>query len=433
MNKWIIALGALLLSSIATAQQTAIVGGKVHTMGPMGTIENGAVLINNGNIVSVVSADDVPEGYTVIDASGKVVTPGLFGALTSIGLVEVGMSAGSVDSSVVFGKERANPVSSVGAALDVQYGFNPDSTLIPISRVEGVTSAATGIGRGDYMFSGQGAIASLSGDADSLIKTNAFMHVDVSSNVSDSHGGSRAALWVAIEQSFAEARSILQTKGFAAYMPKMEWHGMTTRPDAEALLKVVNGKMPLLFTADRASDIRQVIAFKKRNSTISVVLVNAMEGWRVADELAKANIPVILNPENNLPGGFDQIGATLANAGRLHKAGVIVSIGMNTHNIRLATQHAGNAVANGMPWEAGLASLTINPARTYGVDSLLGSLEKGKQADVVIWSGDPLEVTTHAETVFIKGKQMSTDSRQHKLRDRYMNLRNDTPMTHVRP
>ncbi|MDM7860383.1 amidohydrolase family protein [Alteromonas sp. ASW11-36] len=433
MNKKILAIGAMLLSSIAAAQQTAIVGGTVHTMGPMGTVENGAVLINDGKIVSVVSADAVPSSYTQVNATGKIVTPGLFGALTSLGLVEVGMSAGSVDSSVVHGEERENPVSSVGAALDVQYGFNPDSTLIPISRVEGVTAAATGISYGDYMFNGQGAVASLSGEFDSLIRANAFMHVDVSSNVSDSHGGSRAALWVAIEQSFAEAASIRQVTGFAAYMPRMEWHGMTTRPDAEALLHVLNGKMPLLFTADRAADIMQVVAFKKRNPTVDVVLVNAVEGWRVAEALAEARIPVILNPENNLPGGFDQIGATLTNAARLHQAGVQVSIGMETHNIRLATQHAGNAVANGLPWQAGLASLTINPARIYGVDELLGSLEPGKQADVVIWSGDPLEVTSHAEAVFIEGEQMSTDTRQHKLRDRYMNLNSDKPMTHVRP
>lgn len=433
MKNWILLLSALVFSPLTFANQIAIVGGTIHTMGPMGTIENGVVLIENGTVSAVLTEEAVPEGYTTIDATGKVVTPGLFGALTSIGLVEVGMSAGSVDSSVVHGKERANPVSSVGAALDVQYGFNPDSTLIPISRVEGVTSVATGISRGDYMFNGQGAIASLNGKPDSLLKSNAFMHVDVSNNVSDSHGGSRAALWVALEQSFAEARSILQVKGFAAYMPRMEWHGMTTRPDAEALLRVINGDMPLLFTADRAADIRQVIAFKKRNPTISVVIVNAVEGWRVADELADANIPVILNPENNLPGGFDQIGATLANAGRLHQAGVSVSIGMETHNIRLATQHAGNAVANGLPWQAGLASLTINPARIYGVDNLLGSLETGKTADVVVWSGDPLEVTSHAEQVIIKGELMSMESRQHKLRDRYMKQTNDKPMTHVRP
>ncbi|MFC3121404.1 amidohydrolase family protein [Agaribacter flavus] len=433
MKKWMLVVGTMLFSFVATAKPIAIVGGTVHTMGPMGTLENAVVLIDDGKIVLITSKSAVPDDYILIDASGKIVTPGLFGALTSLGLVEVGMSAGSIDSSVVHGEERANPVSSVGAALDVQYGFNPDSTLIPISRVEGITAAATGISRGDYMFNGQGAIVSLSGHFDSLIKTNAFMHVDVSSNVSDSHGGSRAALWVSIEQSFAEAASIRKVSGFAAYMPRMEWHGMTTRPDAEALLSVLNGNMPLLFTADRAADILQVVKFKERNPSINVVLVNAVEAWRVAEALAQADIPVILNPENNLPGGFDQLGATLTNAARLHTAGVQVSIGMETHNIRLATQHAGNAVANGLPWHAGLASLTINPARIYGVDELLGSLEPGKQADVVVWSGDPLEVTSHAEVVFIKGEQMSNETRQHKLRDRYMKLNQQTPMTHVRP
>ncbi|WP_034474045.1 amidohydrolase family protein [Aestuariibacter salexigens] len=428
MKKWIIALSAMMACATASAQQIAIVGGTVHTMGPMGSVENGAVLIRDGSIQSVVNADAVPEGYEVIDAAGKVVTPGLFGASTSLGLVEVGMSAGTVDSSVVFGETQTAPVSNVGAALDVQYGINPDSTLIPVSRVEGVTSAATGIGRGEYLFSGQGAVITLSGGADSVLKPKAFMHVDVSNNISERHGGSRAALWVMLNEVLGEAKAAPARLG-----PTSEWHGITTRADAAALKAVVAGNMPLLVTADRASDIRLVIDLKKRNPQMNVVLVNAVEGWRVANELAAANIPVILDPENNLPGSFDQLGATLANAGRLHKAGVAVSIGMDTHNIRLATQHAGNAVANGLPWEAGLAAVTINPARIYGVADQVGSLESGKRADIVVWSGDPLEVTSHAEHVFINGEHMGTESRQHKLRDRYKNLASDVPMTHVRP
>ena len=143
-------------------------------------------------------------------------------------------------------------------------------------------------------------------------------------------------------------------------------------------------------------------------------------------------MPVILNPENNLPGGFDQIGATLENAARLHKAGVLIAIGMDTHNIRLAPQHTGNAVANGLPHAAGIAALTLNIAKIFGLDDTLGSLEPGKEASLVIWSGDPLEVTEAAEQVFIKGEPMPMTSRQIQLKDRYMNRDVSKPVGYTR-
>ncbi len=174
--------------------------------------------------------------------------------------------------------------------------------------------------------------------------------------------------------------------------------------------------------ADRAADIRQVIAFKKRHPSINLVLVHGVEAWREAKALAEAKIPVIIDPEYNLPGGFDQMGATLANAARLEQAGVEVAIGMDTHNIRLAAQHAGNAVANGLSYEAGLASLTRVPAKILGLDSQIGVLAKDARADIVVWSGDPLEVTEAAEMVIINGQFVDMESRQTKLRDRYLSL-----------
>ena len=196
---------------------------------------------------------------------------------------------------------------------------------------------------------------------------------------------------------------------------------------------MIKGEIPLLVDARRAADIRQVIALKQRHPQLNIAITYATEGWRVAKELAENNIAVILNPEANLPFGFDQLGATLKNAGRLAAQGVKVSIGMETHNIRLARQHAGNAVANGLSWEQGLAALTINVANLYGVDDKLGSLEVGKQADVVVWSGDPLEVTETAEHVIISGMPVKMESRQTKLRDRYLTLQSDKPLQYVRP
>uniref|UniRef100_UPI0026258F32 amidohydrolase family protein n=1 Tax=uncultured Paraglaciecola sp. TaxID=1765024 RepID=UPI0026258F32 len=205
------------------------------------------------------------------------------------------------------------------------------------------------------------------------------------------------------------------------------------RADIASLIPVVKGEIPLLVDARRTADIRQVIALKQRQPQLNIVISYATEGWRVAKELADNNISVILNPEANLPFGFDQLGATLKNAGRLADAGVSVSIGMETHNIRLARQHAGNAVANGLSWQQGLAALTINVAKVYGIDDKLGSLEAGKVADVVIWSGDPLEVTEAADTVLVAGEPIEMQSRQTKLRDRYMLLQTDKPKQYVRP
>lgn len=405
----LIALG---VSATASAEKLAVTGAKIHTMSSKGVIEQGTLLIENGKIKQVLKGVSVPDGYTEVEATGKVITPGFIGALTNLGLVEVSMSAGANDASV-----DEHTISSVGAAYDAQFAINTDSTLIEITRLEGFTSAATGLGRTGQLFDGQGAFITLSKTFDSVVKPHAFMHVNLSSGGADKSGGSRAALWVALNQALSEAK-YAQKSDLA---PTKEWHGMTSRADAAALAQVVSGKVPLLVTANRANDILQVLALKKRFSSLDLVLVSASDGWRVAAQIAEAKVPVILDPEFNLPGQFDQLGATMENAARLHAEKVKISIGIETHNARLAPQHAGNAVANGLPHDVALAALTINPATIYGVDDVLGSLEAGKQADFVIWSGDPLEVTQSAEQVFIEGKAMAMESRQTKLRDRYLN------------
>ncbi|GGD55315.1 amidohydrolase family protein [Lacimicrobium alkaliphilum] len=407
----------------AQAENLAIVGGYVHTMSQQGSVEKGTVLISDGRIQSVSDQQNVPEGYRIINATDKIVTPGLIGAQTSLGLVEVGMSAGTVDASA-----RSEDYSPYGAALDVSYAFNPDSTLIPVTRIEGFTVSASGMSGTHSLFGGQGAVFSL-GNADNLVKRGAFITLAVNNDGADDNGGSRAVLWPKIEDVLAEVKS-LQGRALTA---EDEWHGRLSKEDANALLPVVTGDMPLFIDARRTADIRQVLALKKRHPQLRLALLYATEGWRVADEIAAAQIPVVLDPEVNLPGSFDQLGATMANAGRLDAAGVSVSIGMDTHNLRLATQHAGNAVANGLPWQQGLAALTINTARLLGIDQDYGSIEAGKVADVVIWSGDPLQVMEAPEKVFINGEEIRLESRQTKLRDRYLTLSEDKPQGYIRP
>lgn len=424
MKKLISFLVIALVSSAAAAKNYAIVGAKVHTLSSQGTIENGTVLISDGKIQQVIEGEAALAGYEVIDAKGKVVTPGLMGAYTSLGLVEVGLSAGTVDST-----NKATGLSSSGAAMDVSFAVNPDSSLINISRVDGITSAASAMSNTRQLFQGQGAIISLGRSSDPILKRAAFVSTSVSNRGADDQGGSRATLWVALETALQEAQFSLGK----TLDPSTEWHGMLTKMDVKALQPVVRGDIPLMIDARRAADIRQVIGLKSRYPKLNIALLNATEGWRVADELAAANISVILDPESNLPYAFDQLGASLANAGRLEKAGVVLAIGMNSHNIRLAKQHAGNAVANGLSWEAGLKSLTINPAKIYGVDKQIGSLEPGKQADVVVWSGDPLEVTEAAEQVFIDGEKVEMVSRQTKLRDRYIASDQTKTVSYTRP
>jgi imidazolonepropionase-like amidohydrolase len=416
--------GSMLLTHLVDAKSIAIVGAKVHTMSSQGTIDNATVLIKNGKIQSVMQGETALSGYEIIDAKGKVVTPGLIGASTSLGLVDVGFSAGTNDSN-----SSLTSISKTGAAFDVSYAINPESSLMAIARIEGVTSAATSMGRTGQLFNGQGALISLGDISDPVIQARAFISTRLGNNGADIVGGSRSVIWVTLEKALAEAKFAMGQ----SLTPIDEWHGELSRADIAALIPVVKGEIPLLVDARRAADIRQVIALKQRQPQLNIVIIYATEGWRVAKELADSNIPVILDPEANLPFGFDQLGSTLKNAGRLASAGVEVSIGIETHNIRLARQHAGNAVANGLSWDQGLSALTINVAKLYGIDDKLGSLEVGKIADVVIWSGDPLEITEAAELVLIAGEEIDMHSRQSKLRDRYLKLQTDKPMQYVRP
>ncbi|MEP4892144.1 MAG: amidohydrolase family protein [Aliiglaciecola sp.] len=411
-------------SGVALAQNIAIVDATVHTMTEQGTLNNATVLIRDGKIQTILTETPALTGYEIIDGKGKVVTPGLIGAFTSLGLVEVSSSAGTVDSSA-----SANAISSTGAAYDVSYAINPNSSLLAISRIEGVTSAATSMNRTGQLFQGQGAIITLAQGMGPLMKKAAFVTTGVDNDAADHSGGSRAALWVALERALDEA-SYVNGK---TLNPQSPWYGMSSLDDAMALVPVIKGDTPLMIAAHREADLLQVIALKQRHPALDIVVLYATEGWKVASQLAEANISVILNPESNLPYEFDQLAATMENAGRLQKAGVTIAIGMNTHNIRLATQHAGNAVSHGLPYNAGLAALTINPAKIFGIDDKVGSLSAGKQADVVVWSGDPMEVAEGAEVVIINGELVDMTSRQTKLRDRYLQPVSGKSVHYTRP
>lgn len=414
-------LAATLLASApaAFAQQVAITGARVVTNTTQGVIENGTVVINNGRIVSVGTAA-APSGATVIDAKGKWVTPGLFAAFSRVGLAEIPS------------EDPANDISAGGskfqASLHAADSFNPDDTAIDVSRIEGFTRAAIVGAPGEGLFGGYAAIVDFSGAFNSIDTREAFMLAELGESGAASAGGSRAAAWHWLLTAIDDAK---------AYPRGFEDDGegdLLIRKEAVALKPVVEGRVPLMVEVHRAADILQLLTLRQREPRIKLIILGATEGWRVADQIAAANVAVIVNPLANLPDRFEILAATLENAGRLSAAGVTVAIadpGQASHNTRLIQQLAGNAVANGMEWDAAFKAITSVPATMYGRADL-GVLRTGATADVVIWDGDPLELMSSPDAVYIDGVATPMESRQTKLRDRYMTLTEDKPQAYER-
>ena len=423
MSRLLTTLAALALTLPAAADTTAIVGGKVHTVGPLGTIENGTVLIIDGRIAAVGEDVDVPAGAQTIDAAGKIVTPGLFSPFGQLGLIEVPNSAAPVDS--------AQRGSQFTAGFDVADAYNPRSTLIPINRIEGVTRAVVAPTPGypdesgsGHILAGLAAIVNL-GDDDVLDQRGAAMVVALGEFGSALSGGSRTAAWLTLRNALDEALDYREHKGdFERGMRRDYVHSVN---DLEALQGVINGNTPMIVGIDRASDIEVLIEFVDEYSVTAIIL-GGSEAWMLANELAAARIAVIAGPAANLPGSFDDINARFGSASILVDAGVKVAIAdgdAQTHNARNITQSAGIAVAHGLDWDAALRAITLTPAEIFGVAATTGSIETGKVADVVIWPGDPLELTNYPEAVYINGDAVPMVSRQTLLRDRY--LQSDKP------
>jgi len=421
MNRFVIILAALCFALPAIADTTAIVGGKVHTVGPQGTIENATIIIVDGRIRAVGSEFGVRDGATIIDASGKIVTPGLFSPIGRLGLVEVSSSAGPVDSS------QTNEHFTAG--FDVADAYNSRSVAIPIQRIEGITRAATVPspgGGGGHVLSGLAAIVNL-GDEHALDKRGAAMVVTLGEGGSRFAGGSRTAAWLVLRNSLDEALDYRDHKDdFERGMRREYQHSSA---DLEALQSVISGDTPLLVNIHRASDIETLIALTEEYA-LEAIIVGGAEAWMVADELANAEISVILQVTNNLPGNFDQLNARRGAASILAKAGVRIALSdgqSESNNARNITQSAGNAVADGLNWEAALHAITLAPAQIYGVADNVGSIEAGKAADIVIWPADPFELTTYPDQVLINGVVIPMESRQTMLRDRYLQMDSEKP------
>jgi hypothetical protein len=412
----------------AQAQDVLITGARVHTAAAAGTLERADVLVRGGSIAAIGAALAAPAGVSVVDASGLALTPTLFGGLSGLGVEEVSGEPSTVDHNLALNAPMQVPAIEPDwrPEFDVLPAFNPRSAAIGVNRVAGIgwTVLAPGAVSGGSFVAGQGAAVLLDGRFDAELDGSRTLFINLGSDAVMLSGGSRAAQYMLIEQALREARPA-PAAGMMAMVPS---HGLLTPLGRETLMRYARGGR-VVFHVDRAADIRQALALAKR-AGFTPVIAGGTEAWMVAADLAAAKVPVLLDALNNLPSNFDQLGARLDNAARLHAAGVAVAFtqgGDATHNARKVRQLAGNAVANGLPWEAGLAGLTAVPAQVFGVGARLGTIEVGRPASLVLWSGDPLEVSTVARQVWIEGKAMPMRSRQTELRDRYLAPRGTLP------
>ncbi|WP_288804989.1 amidohydrolase [uncultured Novosphingobium sp.] len=417
------ALAAAAFSPAAFAQDFAITNATVATGDGSAPIANGTVVVRGGKVVAAGAGVAVPAGVQSIDGTGKWVTPGLFAAVTDLGLLDVEGVKDSNDSEA--------DESPFNAALDVSPAVNPDSEHIAVSREGGVTRATVSPYNGHSIFAGQGAVIDLGADPDAVTRARAFQFVQLGEQGARLAGGSRVAAHVALRNALREARELAASPN-AARSPD----ALLTRADAAALAQVIDGRQPLYVGVERASDIRSVLALKTEFPRLDLVLVGATEGWLVAGDIAAAKVPVITMPLRDLPSAFEALAATQSNVGRMKKAGVKVAIGMfNTSNQpRYAPQEAGNLVAlgklpgaAGLTWGEAFAAITSVPAEISGMGGRNGGVRAGVLApgavgDVVIWDGDPLELSSAPLEVFIDGVKQPLDNHQSRLRQRYKSL-----------
>ena len=394
-------LGAALA---AGAETVAIVGATVHADPGAAPMTNATLVVRDGRIVSI-GAGAAPADARLIGGEGLVVTPGLFSGFTRATLADI-----SLDESNDSGADE----SIHSAGLVAADAFNPLNQVVDVTRIEGVTRFAVVPSAAQTPFAGVGFVADASGAINSIEKERAFLYVEGGERGAELAGGSRAAFWAYLRAAFEDAERIGDdVEGEAVY-----------RGDAGVLREVLRGQLPMLVHVHRAADIARFLDLKRERPAIRLILVGASEAWRVADDLAAARVPIIIDPVQNLPSRFEMIGARSDLATLLHEAGVTFAIAHapgsdEDFQARLLPQLAGEAAANGLDPAVALAAITTVPAEMFGVASDRMRLRAGGTADFVVWNGDPLEVMSAPVAIFLDGAEQSLASRQTALRDRY--------------
>ncbi|MCL6740427.1 amidohydrolase family protein [Sphingomonas sp. RB56-2] len=414
---------ALLLVSASPlgAQTIAITNGTLVLGDGSAPIEAGTVVIRNGRVVAAGAEVRAPADAQMIDAQGKWVTPGIVAGFSRLGLAEVDLGADGSDDT-----DSGNGVFN--AAIDVTPAINPKASTVAVSRADGVTRAVVAPVAGKNIFAGQGAIIDTADDMDAVLRAKAFQFVELGEGGAGISGGSRASAFALFRNALREARDL---RGRVDGNRRDDV--LLTRFDVAALVPVVQGKQLLLVHVERAKDILNILDLRREFPGLKIAVVGATEGWTVADQLASSGVWVIASALNDLPASFEMLAATQSNIGRMRAAGVKVAIGMiddnDTRYQRNQRQYAGNLVAlgklpgaAGVSWGEAFAMISSRPAEAVGAGDEIGSLKPGRRGDVVIWSGDPLELSSAAEAVWIDGIRQPLDNHQTRLRYRYRSL-----------
>ena len=393
----------------ARAESILITNTTVHSQSKAGVMRDVNLLVKDGRIarISRDTIDNPLEDVRIVDGAGMVLTPSLIGAYSQLGLDEIDLEATTVDSIL-------NPlIPAVSFAFDVRYAFNAKSVVVDVNLVEGVTHTIIAPRPGSDIMAGLGAFANL---AKGQIDTpNIAMFGDVSANAAKKIGGSRAA-------AIGKLRFALESLESFSARRHHPGTGEYSKRDLIALQTHVDNDLPLVITAHRAVEISQLIMLAK-DFDLNLVIRGATEAWQVSEALAAADIPVIIDPLSNIPISFEHLGARLDNAALLERSGVRFAIEVaDTHNMRLMRQHAGNAVANGLTWSTGLHAITRAAVELFALDDSLGRVVVGEPANFVLWTGDPLEVTTWAHLVVVAGNVVDPNTRQTQLYNRYKRL-----------
>ena len=369
----------------------------------------GNILID-GTIIKKVSSNDM-QGDFIIDASGKIVTPGLIATDTNIGIVEIGaLSVTRDDSSEIY---------KIG--FSIYDAFNPNSTLIPWNRSNGITSALTIPQNTSSPIGGLGSFFVLDGK----LNIKGDKDIVMTGSVGGSRNNSRSEIYAVIDDLLSFAKSInqkdLETDAdISELIDKssiaefMELHPR----DVRALFKLINNDLPIVMKAHRASDLLKLVEIKKKYN-LNLIIMGAQEAHMVKDTIAKNDIPLIINPINNIPGSFDELASNIKMASLLEEAGIeLMFTAPRSHNFHLIRQGAGVAVAHGMSYKTAIKGLTSTPAKVFGLEKR-GEIKSGNYADIIIWDADPLEPSSMPEFVFINGEIMNLTTRSSRLRDRY--------------
>lgn len=370
------------------------------------------ILIADGVIAQISEDLEGTAADTVIDAAGRPVTGAFFAGITALGLNEIGMVYDTVDSGL-----QDLYTGLIHPEFDVRDAYNPHSSAIPVTRIEGFGYTLLAASPGDRPLSGHGSLVRLDGGFNSF-EGKPVMFVNVDGAAGNKLGGSRAASWMLLNAVFDELS-----------VPNKDLKLMT--PQGKAALSDAKKRGIFIFRAHRASDIVRTLAFAAEQN-LQAVISGGQEAWIVRQQLAEARVPVIINALDNLPGSFDALGARLDNAALLHEAGVTVLFTSGeTHNARKVRQVAGNSVAYGLPHDTAIAAMTTLPARLFGGADR--SLQSGSRADLVIWSGDPLDVSAAADAVIIAGHIDDMQSRQTYLLQRYLPEAPDKGRAYITP